>query len=46
MPLDPVTEPTTLQLEITVDAPFVPAAAGIDDDTRVLGLAVRSISVE
>lgn len=46
VPLDPVTEPTTLQLEITVDAPFVPAAAGIDDDTRVLGLAVRSISVE
>ena len=46
VPLDPVTEPTTLQLEIVVDEPLVPAAVGIEDDTRVLGLAVRSISVE
>ena len=46
VPLDPVTEPTTLQLEIVVDEPLVPAAVGIDDDTRVLGLAVRTISVE
>jgi len=46
VPLDPVTGPTTLRLELAVDEPLVPAAVGIEDDTRVLGLAVRTISVE
>ncbi len=46
VPLDPVTAPTTLELEIVVEEPLVPAAVGIDDDSRTLGLAVRSIRVE
>ena len=46
IPLDPVAEPRTLEVAITVDDALVPAAVGLDDDTRKLGLAVRSIRVE
>ena len=46
MPLDPVADPTLLELEIHVDEPLVPAAVGLADDSRTLGIAVRSIRVE
>jgi ABC-type polysaccharide/polyol phosphate transport system ATPase subunit len=46
VPLDLVNEPTTLEIEIVIDNPLVPVAVGIDDDSRTLGLAVRSIRVE
>ena len=46
IPLDPVTSPTTHELEIEVDDALVPAAVGLDTDTRPLGIAVRSIRVE
>lgn len=46
VPLDPVLEPTPLEIELEMEATFVPATIGIDPDTRRLGLAVRSIHVE
>mgnify|MGYP003326569163 CR=1 FL=1 len=46
VPLDLVNEPTPLEIEIVIDNPLVPVAVGIDDDSRTLGLAVRSIRVE
>ena len=46
VPLDPVDAPSALQVTIEVDEALVPAAVGLDDDTRRLGLAVRSIRVE
>ncbi len=46
VPLDPVLEPTPLEIELEIEETFVPATVGIDPDTRELGLAVRSIHVE
>ena len=46
VPLEPVIEPTTIEVELEIQETFVPAAVGIDPDTRKLGLAVRSVRVE
>ena len=46
VPLEPVTEPTPLEIEIEMAETFIPAAVGIDPDTRELGLAVRGIRLE
>ena len=46
VPLEPVIEPTTIEVELEIQETFVPAAVGIDPDTRELGLAVRSVRVE
>ena len=46
VPLEPVINPTSIEVELEIQETFVPAAVGIDPDTRELGLAVRSIHVE
>ena len=46
VPLEPVIEPTTIEVELEIHETFVPAVVGIDPDTRELGLAVRSVRVE
>ncbi len=46
VPLEPVIDPTPIEIELEIQETFVPAAVGIDPDTRELGLAVRSIHVE
>ena len=46
VPLDPVDEAKVREVVIEVDDALVPAAVGLEDDTRPLGLAVRSLRVE
>ena len=46
IPLDPVNEPTRLEIGLVMEATFVPATVGIDPDTRELGLAIREIRIE
>jgi hypothetical protein len=46
IPLDPVNEPTRLEIGLVMEETFVPAVVGIDPDTRELGLAIREIRIE
>jgi len=46
IPINPVAEPTRLEVVIEVDKTFVPDSMGIDPDTRELGIAIRELRVE
>jgi ABC-type polysaccharide/polyol phosphate transport system ATPase subunit len=46
IPLEPVNQPTRLEIGLELAETFVPAVAGIDPDTRELGLAIREIRIE
>ena len=46
IPLEPVDEPTRLEIGLEMAEIFVPAVVGIDPDTRELGLAIREIRIE
>jgi ABC-type polysaccharide/polyol phosphate transport system ATPase subunit len=46
IPLDPVNEPTRLEIGLVMEETFVPALVGIDPDSRELGLAIRGIRIE